>query len=165
MPWWIEGDYRGERRFAPDLSMHPEDWALFRRWLADAEASTPDEERGRGEDFGPWDGIPYPIPERPFRFWAELSRSRSNEAPPFLLRHGGGMLIPQSVIDLIERHEPGVHRYWPTEIEYQDGPLEGRFLLNICNRLDSIDVASSKVDDVGPFVVEEFKFNAKEEMR
>ena len=48
--------------------------------------------------------------------------------------------IPQQLIDAIESVEPDVHQYWPADLTWDDGtPIgEKRWLLNICNRLDTL---------------------------
>lgn len=63
----------------------------------------------------------------------------------------GTYAISQKVIDIIERIEPGVHNYIPYEMIKPDGSVHParRWLLNICTRLELIDVGKSNVVDVG----------------
>lgn len=59
---------------------------------------------------------------------------------PMFLPLGISYAIPQQVIDAIESVEPGIHQYWPADLTWDDGaPIgEKRWLLNICNRLDTL---------------------------
>lgn len=59
----------------------------------------------------------------------------------------GTYAISQKVIDIIERIEPGVHSYVAYEMVQPDGTLHPgrRWLLNICTRLELIDVGQSNV--------------------
>lgn len=58
-----------------------------------------------------------------------------------------GKAITGFVRDAIEEIEPGVHQYFPCEIFFQDGTQldEDRWILNICNRLDTIAVEHSNI--------------------
>ncbi len=42
--------------------------------------------------------------------------------------------------DVIERFEPGVHQFFPTDFLSKDGTLQAHmYFFNVCNRLDSVD--------------------------
>lgn len=81
-------------------------------------------------------GYPFPIPDFEFGVRIETKPRRL----PMFLPLGFAYAIPQQIIDLIEAIEPGVHRYWPTDMTWEDGTAvaEKRWILNVCNRLDTL---------------------------
>lgn len=136
MPWSFRTSY--ENRYRPPVKMNPDDMALYQTWR--------DTIRRQGDNWryienGPWTGHRYPMPERPLRFSATTLRV---DLPNFLSAVIGE-IIPPAIMDLIEKHEPGVHQYWPVRLECYDGGVQDRVMLNICNRLDTIDAERSDV--------------------
>jgi hypothetical protein len=81
---------------------------------------------------GPWSGFKHPMPDKPFQlqFIEEVD----------FLPDCYGYMISTKIGDVIEALEPGVHQYLPCEWYDMHGRLipEQRWMLNICNRLDTI---------------------------
>jgi hypothetical protein len=49
-------------------------------------------------------------------------------------------LVSEAFKDIIERHEPGVHQFFPVELVYKDGSFARQmYFFNICTRLDGMD--------------------------
>jgi hypothetical protein len=114
-------------------------------WLKEAktqrEHTKKAEQRAQGVPvpsayMGLMDGYPFPIPDFAFG----ICVNTKPQTLPLFLPLGISYAIPQQVIDAIESVEPGVHQYWPAELTWDDGtPIgEKRWLLNICNRLDTL---------------------------
>lgn len=65
----------------------------------------------------------------------------SKRRPPydfFALR--GLILVSDAFKNIIERHEPGVHQFFPIDVVYKDGShARQMYFFNICNRLDTMD--------------------------
>lgn len=75
-------------------------------------------------------GWRWPMNEQPYRY-------RLEKPTDWMPDIGNG--ITERVVDLIEAIEPGVHQYLPAEIYNSDGSFrERRWLLNICNQLDTL---------------------------
>jgi hypothetical protein len=55
--------------------------------------------------------------------------------------------VSQSIRDFIETIEPGVHQFIPVEVTLSNGeaPAENYYLINICNLVDAVDQANSKM--------------------
>ncbi len=76
----------------------------------------------------------------------------SKKHPPydvFMLR--GLILVSDDFKEIIERHEPDVHQFFPVQAIYKDGSKAGQmYFFNICNRLDTMDRerATTKFDGV-----------------
>ena len=138
MPWSYTAT--NEYAYLPRVALHPADMARYYLWKEEISRlkhkDPPHSRIWLNGDIDPGAGFPYPAPERPFRYWAWTRK----DALPNFLSAWIGKIIPQSVVDLIERHEPGVHRYLPVLIACEDGLVEDRFLLNVCNRLLTIDL-------------------------
>uniref|UniRef100_UPI00123DAC02 imm11 family protein n=1 Tax=Roseibium sediminis TaxID=1775174 RepID=UPI00123DAC02 len=48
--------------------------------------------------------------------------------------------VSEAFKDIIERHEPGVHQFFPVEVVYKDGSFARQmYFFNICHRLDTMD--------------------------
>ena len=77
----------------------------------------------------PMYGIKFPLPEFTFK-------ANANCEPEDLghIFSANGWAISQTIVDIIEEIEPGVHQYFPIEFEFPSGrQLDERyFLLNIC---------------------------------
>uniref|UniRef100_UPI00137578F6 imm11 family protein n=1 Tax=Roseibium sediminis TaxID=1775174 RepID=UPI00137578F6 len=60
--------------------------------------------------------------------------------PPDVLYKYGIYLVSNAFKDILERHEPGVHQFFPVDVVYKDGSLARQmYFFNICNRLDGMD--------------------------
>lgn len=110
--------------------------------------------RERGDPFWPghsghsrvglMSGFRYPTYDEPIR--VKVTKL-SGTLPDFLhVPRQFAFSITQEVRDLIEKFEPGVHQYLPFELHLPGGQKEptSRWLLNICNRLDTISIESSR---------------------
>lgn len=55
--------------------------------------------------------------------------------------------VSQSIRDFIETIEPGVHQFIPVEVTFSNGeaPTEKYYLANICNLVDAVDKANSRM--------------------
>jgi hypothetical protein len=55
--------------------------------------------------------------------------------------------VSQSIRDFIEALEPDVHQFIPVEITFRNGeaPTEKYYLVNICNLVDAVDKANSRM--------------------
>jgi hypothetical protein len=53
--------------------------------------------------------------------------------------------VSERAKDLIERFEPGTHQFFPVDFfnNIDGGFLEHRYILNVCNRIDSLDHAKT----------------------
>jgi len=50
------------------------------------------------------------------------------------------IFVSDAFKDIVERHEPGVHQFFPVEVVYKDGSFARQmYFFNICNRLDTMD--------------------------
>jgi hypothetical protein len=87
-------------------------------------------------------GFRFPLPERSLKAQMDRKIRWLPDAYPFSI----GQAVNQKFIDAIEAIEPGVHQYLPFEILQPDGSLYHTqyWLLNICNRVDSIDFEHSE---------------------
>lgn len=57
-----------------------------------------------------------------------------------------GWAVSERVIAAIEDLEPGVHGFWPVDFSFENGENAGRrWLMNIGNRLQTLDLEKSKV--------------------
>jgi hypothetical protein len=52
--------------------------------------------------------------------------------------YGGTTLVDRKIKDVIDRFEPGVHQFFPMTIEQRGKVIAERFLIVICNRLDTL---------------------------
>jgi|GEM_PF-3046637 len=89
-------------------------------------------------------GWRWPKPDTPFR--ARLKKPQKNIVD--VISSGfDGYAISQRAIDIIEAIEPGVHQYLPFELINPDGSVhpEPRWLLNVCTRAFTLDIARSNV--------------------
>ena len=87
-------------------------------------------------------GFAFPVPDMVHKLY--LKKKLKGEAD--FIQGGGYWTISDRVVDAIEELEPGVHRYWPVDVFNKDGSLAGRWwFLNICNRLDTLDLEKSKI--------------------
>ena len=86
-----------------------------------------------------WTGFRHPMPDRPLEF-------RFEEKVDYLA-DCFGFIITDKIRDVIEGIEPDVHQYLPCKLRYRDGTAvpERRWLLNICNRLDTIAAEHSNI--------------------
>lgn len=84
---------------------------------------------------GPTIGFRQPMNAEPYKL-------RFVEEVGYLPEIYDAWIITSRIRDVIEGLEPGVHQYLPCELYYKDGSLVPgeRWLLNICNRLDTIAV-------------------------
>lgn len=92
----------------------------------------------------PMQGWRWPMPDAPFR--AKLKKAQKNIVD-VIDSSFGCFAISQRAIDIIEAIEPGVHQYLPFELINPDGSVhhEPRWLLNVCTRLFTLDVARSNI--------------------
>jgi len=98
-------------------------------------------------------GLKLPAPSKPLRFNCPVRASNFYN----FMNSQAGLLISQTIVDLIEEMEPGVHQYFPVEFIMKSGPQPDQkyYILNICTQLKSLDFEKSQVGK-GP---------VKEEMR
>lgn len=137
MAWQVETSY--ENQYRPSIDVNPEDKALYKEMQ---KKFREDQDLWTIIDVGINRGFAYPLPERPIR----MQVSSDHKVMPNFLNAWISWAIPRRIIDIIEAFEPGVHRYWPVDLRLKDGtPTEPRWLLNVCNRLDTIVVEASDV--------------------
>ncbi|WP_157738637.1 imm11 family protein [Labrenzia sp. VG12] len=61
-------------------------------------------------------------------------------SPPDVVYTYEMYLVSDAFKDIIERHEPGVHQFFPVELVYKDGSFARQmYFFNICTRLDGMD--------------------------
>ena len=109
-------------------------------------------------------GIPFPVPDSVHK----LHLQKKLSGPADFIQGGISWTISDRVVEAIEELEPGVHRYWPVDVFNKDGSLAGRWwFLNICNRLDALDLEKSKVKgklkEPDGFLVPDFIFSLNDE--
>ena len=82
------------------------------------------------------EGFRFPQPASPFA----ISIVRATGPLPDIMPTRLGYAITDRIVDRIEAEEPGVHQYLPLDLEFADSikDRQGRRLLNICTRLDTI---------------------------
>jgi hypothetical protein len=138
MAWKIENDLM--RRDVP-FKHDPEQRAWYLKLGDDRKLAWELEHyakggRLNGAQMSLLSGFPFPIPDFPYKLTLTC---KPRKLPP-LMPVGVSIALPESIIDLIEQLEPGVHGYWPTEMFWQDGTpvAEKRWLLNVRNRLDTM---------------------------
>ncbi|WP_150526947.1 imm11 family protein, partial [Roseibium sediminis] len=60
--------------------------------------------------------------------------------PPDVLFKYDMYLVSNAFKDILERHEPGVHQFFPVDVVYKDDSLARQmYFFNICSRLDGMD--------------------------
>ncbi|MCK7611692.1 imm11 family protein [Roseibium sediminicola] len=60
--------------------------------------------------------------------------------PPDVVYTRKMYLVSEAFKDIIERHESGVHQFFPVELVYKDGSFARQmYFFNICTRLDGMD--------------------------
>ncbi len=149
MAWWVQGEIDDE--FGKRIS-YPTEWmgdSKERMEAAMAQVAAEMKAAHFTPDPGPrpWPASPYdtiagsgptagfrqPMPDHPYQLRFKV---KVNYLPEIF----GSYIITNKVRDAIEAHEPGVHQYLPCELYYKDGIQvpEERWMLNICNRLDTI---------------------------
>ena len=106
-------------------------------------------------------GYKYPIPEHPF----EMATSYKPDEFLSFMKSVYGLMISQSVVDLIEELQPNVHQFFPVNIRLDCGdelPM-AYYFLNVCGVVQSIDYDSSAVHlDIWPENLESpRKFNTR----
>lgn len=62
---------------------------------------------------------------------------------------GGGLIVNEKFKDIVEAFEPGVHQFFPIQIEQGGKVIAERFIFFICNRLDTL-AKDQCVPPVGP---------------
>lgn len=100
---------------------------------------------------GLMDGGDVPVPDHPVRYSYPASARKYRDRFPVFQHALGAYAIPEHIINIIEKIEPGVHRYLPTEITYTDGqPFdEKRWLLQVRQRVETMDLERSELAHVG----------------
>lgn len=149
MPWWLTTPQGSAGR--PTTMLRPQDREAYdaivfeyqkknNYWTRTVELSSGDR---------------LLVPETVF----QLSiTSDHKELPDDFVNGRIGKAVSERVVDLIERLEPGVHGFWPIDVSFRDGTFAGRrWLLNVGNRLHTLDLEKSKVkgnlkDPKGPLV-------------
>jgi hypothetical protein len=123
------------------ITRNPDHAAWLQEAKAQRERAKKAEQRAQGiavpsAYMGLMDGYPFPIPDFAFG----ICVNTKPQTLPLFLPVRISYAIPQQVIDAIESVEPGIHQYWPADLTWDDGtPIgEKRWLLNICNRLDTL---------------------------
>ncbi|MBG6177555.1 hypothetical protein IWQ55_005409 [Labrenzia sp. EL_208] len=137
MPWWLTTPQGSAGR--PTTLLRPQDEEAYdaivfeyqkenNAWMDNVELSS---------------GHRLPTPETVF----QLSiTSGHRELPDDFVNGRIGRAVSERVVDLIERLEPGVHGFWPIDVSFRDGAFAGRrWLLNVGNRLDTLDLEKSKI--------------------
>lgn len=170
MAWFLMMDSRNrgdedETYLSPEIDQIPEEFARFEamgkrlgRELYDAVDApgvnvfdtTHMIENPWHPDWHPWEYPPpmqgwrWPMPDAPF--CAKLKKAQKNIVD-VIDSSFGCFAISQRAIDIIEAIEPGVHQYLPFELINPDGSVhpEPRWLLNVCTRAFTLDVARSNI--------------------
>lgn len=123
----------------PKMALFPEDDERYNTMRKQVQK---DQNLWGVSEFGMMRGFRYPLPVHPIR----MNLRTEARSLPKLFGARLSWAVSQELIGIIEDLEPGVHRYWPIELFQPDGALtEPRWLVNICNRLDTIAVAQSDV--------------------
>ncbi|WP_422375638.1 imm11 family protein [Roseibium sp.] len=70
---------------------------------------------------------------------------RNKDIPPYdFFMLNKLILVSDAFREIVERHEPGVHQFFPIEVMSEYGQKIGQvYFFNICNRLDSVDPEKS----------------------
>ncbi|WP_422375639.1 imm11 family protein [Roseibium sp.] len=70
---------------------------------------------------------------------------KNKDIPPYdFFMSNGLILVSDAFKEIVERHEPGVHQFFPIDVMSEDGQKIGRvYFFNFCNRLDSVDPNNS----------------------
>ncbi len=168
MAWFFQTEYKNSdlgTYFSPDIDRIPEEHerfkamgsALYREldahWTARRLAEGLERKGPEVPRLGPSripkliEGWRWPIPDEPFR--DQLKRPEE-EMVGIVGSSFGTYAISQKVIDIIENIEPGVHQYLPYEMINLDGSVHPakRWLLNVCTRLELVDIERSNVVEV-----------------
>lgn len=70
----------------------------------------------------------------------KIQWSSKRYLPPDIFQSAGLIFVSDAFKDIIERHEPGVHQFFPVEVVFKDGSFARKvYFFNICNRLDGMD--------------------------
>ena len=95
-------------------------------------------------------GFKLPAPVESLKFHCSVKSSNFYN----FMYSGAGLLVSQSIVDLIEEMEPGVHQYFPVEFIMKSGsqPKQKYYILNITSNLKTLDFEKSKVfkDPISP---------------
>lgn len=149
MAWWLQGEIDDE--FGKRIS-YPTEWmgdshARMKAAMAQVAAEMTSKYFTPDPGPRPWPASPFdpilgtgptfgfvqPMPDRPYQL---RFKTRITYLPDIY----DEWMITDRVRDVIETLEPGVHQYLPCELFHEDGKLvsERYWILNICNRLDTI---------------------------
>ncbi|MDC7789667.1 hypothetical protein PQJ75_08955 [Rhodoplanes sp. TEM] len=108
-----------------------------------------DEETGGGFWFSALGG---PIEEEllPKRTLKAVKRSKKKD-PEFTFAYGSQPCVTEKVKAIIERFEPGVHQFFPVEINSPNGTVleRGRYMLNVTTLVDAIADGKNHSSDPG----------------
>jgi hypothetical protein len=122
MAWLTQESYYPQHRAS--LEVNKEDEKRRREYYDGLQLARrkefQDYDWGRGPGSPVTKGWVFDLPGWAFRITLKGKRNAKRKLPNFTPSRAG-YLISQEVIDLIEKHEPGVHKYWPTEISWKDG--------------------------------------------
>ena len=154
MAWLETNDFR---IYSPEMKIAPEDKAAFMDYkraiaidaLRAGFANVNGEAGFRiGRAFTVFDDKP------PRVRIANAERGGISKFPEILGAFGTWM-VTQRVIDIIEGIEPGVHRYIPVDLRFEDGgpPDEPRWLLNVMTSIESLMLEHSKLGSSQPEVL------------
>lgn len=95
-------------------------------------------------------GVPFPGEIVPRRFVV-----RSDEVPDwgFFESRGGGCAVDDRFVGVVEKIEPGIHRFHKAEIVKNDGSPMSRpqFLINCCANIEAVDLESPQIEKKYPF--------------
>lgn len=127
--------------------------SLGERLLEEAEAESVPMTTAEFPSFGligpnVLDGWAFPTDVGPFQ--SQLVEDHDSFVD--IVSTGFGFGVSERIIDLIEKIEPGVHRFLPFEFLRPDGAAhpDRRWILNICSRAEVIDVERSHVQWMKP---------------
>ncbi len=68
-------------------------------------------------------------------------RRKGNEGRPLYdvdNMWGGGLLVTDRFKEIVESFEPGVHQFFPIQIEQRGKVIADRYIFYVCNRLDTL---------------------------
>lgn len=135
MAWILDFSWRAEDRPPIDVSQEEASRSFkLAQQVTDAARSSMSP-LYLGIPLGPENGLRYPTPDRPFR--AKLERRKVRLPDRFHLPVGP--VASDKYRSIIERFEPGVHKFLPLEIIGTDCSIRtGYTILNICTRIDTI---------------------------
>ncbi|MEP3890296.1 MAG: DUF1629 domain-containing protein [Hellea sp.] len=88
-------------------------------------------------------GLRYPKPSSVYRMTCPVPENKFHN----FMYSDCGILVSQTIVDLIEEFEPGVHQFFLVELLMTDDqtPPQPYYILNVCTYVQSLDLDKSDV--------------------